>query len=207
MKKFIILVLLSSAINLACSSGQKTGSIPFKDRLLVAVTDFQNLSGDKQYTSLLEPFNGNFIVALQKTQCFRLIERKRLNSLLNEHKLKMSGLIDPGKSAEIGKLLGIDAVLVGNLTSVNYNSDTKKAGIAKTETEYIDVTVDARIVLIQTGEILASAKSHSYFENTFRSIGKVTTGEKADLKLFVKQAIDTAADEIAEDLANQIRKI
>ncbi|MBN2041700.1 MAG: hypothetical protein JW864_16810 [Spirochaetes bacterium] len=205
MNKITLIFFPLLLLSISCSSGNNAKTIPLKDRLLIAVTEFQNLTGDRQYNSLLDPFNGNFVFALQKTQCFRLIERKRLNALLREHKLKMSGLVDPEKSAEIGKLLGIDAVLVGNLAAVNYTSDKSKAGIAETVTEYIEIIINARIVSVQTGEILASGKSLSSFENTFRSIGKVTTGEKADLKLFVKQAMDKAADEIAQELANQVR--
>ncbi len=204
MKNLVIVVTAVLIAISSCSTGRSVKPIEFKNRLLIAVADFQNITKDPEYDELLEPFNGNFIFALQKTQCFRLVERKRLQDLLKEHQLNMTGLTDFSKSQEIGKLLGVDAILMGNLVAVNHRSEVSKAGIAKMETEYINVILDARIVSIKTGEILASAKSESSFKNTFKSLGDLKTGEKADKRLLVKQVIDKAADEISRELAVQI---
>lgn len=48
---------------------------------------------------------------------FEIVERSSLNNVLDEQKLQISGLTDPATAAKVGKILGIDAIVLGTVTT------------------------------------------------------------------------------------------
>jgi len=48
---------------------------------------------------------------------YQVIERASLDKVISEQKLQMSGIADPVTAAQVGKVLGIDAIVLGNITS------------------------------------------------------------------------------------------
>lgn len=70
---------------------------------------------------------------------FTVVERGDLNKLLTEQKLQSSGATDSATAVKLGQMLGASALLMGNLNKVD--------GLYQ---------VNARIVDVQTGEIVAS---------------------------------------------------
>ncbi len=207
MKKGLI-VFLTCLILSGCSQTlmKFVKPVPFEKRLLVAVGDIQNQSGNPDYNPLMERMTGNFIYELHETECFRLIERQRLKSLLEEYKLGMAGLVDPAKSKEIGKILGVDAILFINLASVNYSTDKKEVGAIKTETETFEILMDSRLVTVETGEILAASKSSISTTNVFSSVGSIKSGEKADQLAVVQNGLEASVKTLAREIAWQISR-
>src|SRR5437763_1348740 len=50
------------------------------------------------------------------TDVFTLIERSRLAQVLQEQRLAQSGLLDEAQAAQVGKILGVDAIVVGTVS-------------------------------------------------------------------------------------------
>jgi len=73
-----------------------------------------------------------------------VIERSRLASLLGEMRLEESGVTESTGAPKAGGILGVDAVVTGTLT------DSMEG-----ETE-----VNARLIRVETGEIIAAATTH-----------------------------------------------
>lgn len=48
---------------------------------------------------------------------FKVVERARLESVLREHHISVSGYLSPETTREIGKILGVDALLIGEVSS------------------------------------------------------------------------------------------
>lgn len=48
---------------------------------------------------------------------FKVIERAQLESILREHHIAVSGYLDPNTTREIGRILGVDALLIGEVSS------------------------------------------------------------------------------------------
>lgn len=48
---------------------------------------------------------------------YQVIERTRLESVMAEQKLSLTGMLNPGTAKGVGKILGVDAVMVGQVTS------------------------------------------------------------------------------------------
>lgn len=111
---------------------------------------------------------------------YSVIERKALDKILKEQNFSNSDRADPNSAAKIGKLLGVDAIIVGSITQFgNDNKNTKVGGggggvggfglggFSHKKSKAV-VVLDARIVDIDTAEILgvAEGKGESSREST-----------------------------------------
>ncbi|HUK88372.1 MAG TPA: CsgG/HfaB family protein [Terriglobales bacterium] len=103
---------------------------------------------------------------------YSVVERRALDKILAEQNFSTSDRANPASAAQIGKLLGVDAIILGTITQ--FGGETKNTnvggagggwggwgigGVGHKNTKAI-VTVDCRIVDIDTGEILAVADGH-----------------------------------------------
>jgi curli biogenesis system outer membrane secretion channel CsgG len=111
---------------------------------------------------------------------YSVIERKAMDKILTEQNFSNSDRANPNSAAKLGKLLGVDAIIVGSVTQFgNDNKNTKVGGgggpwgaygvggIGHKSSKAI-VAVDARMVDIDTAEILgvAAGKGESSREST-----------------------------------------
>jgi curli biogenesis system outer membrane secretion channel CsgG len=107
---------------------------------------------------------------LVKDGTYSVIERRALDKILAEQNFSNSDRANPSSAAKIGKLLGVDAIIVGSITQFGgENKNTKiggggggwggfgMGGVGLKKSKAI-VALDARIVDIDTGEILAVAE-------------------------------------------------
>lgn len=209
MKRHGYALLLAAYIAASGCAGGAAGNAPppvsYEKRILVAVGDLQNRTGNGEYDALTDGLTGSLIYELHETRAFRLIERERLKAILDELKLGMLGLIDPRNAKEVGRMLGIQAVLFVNLASVRHSSDVSSAVVAQAETETIEVTMDARLVAVETGEILAAAKSASLHRKLTGSaaMGLIKSGDKVDRLSVVQNALEASVRELAQKIARE----
>lgn len=109
---------------------------------------------------------------------YSIIERTVLDKILAEQNFSNSDRANPSSAAQIGKVLGVDAIIVGSITQFGGETDEKKVGGAggsfggfgiggfkRKKTKAI-VSVDARIINIDTAEILAVADGHGESERS-----------------------------------------
>jgi curli biogenesis system outer membrane secretion channel CsgG len=123
----------------------------------------------KGITSLL-------ITKLVNDGTYSVVERQVLDSILKEQNLSVSDRADPSTACKIGKLLSVDAIIVGTVTQFGFESKTTNVGAGvssaasyvpyggflggfgslKHSSSKVRVSVDARLVDINTSEILAA---------------------------------------------------
>lgn len=115
------------------------------------------------------------ITRLVNDGTYSVVERQMLDSILKEQNLSVSDRADPATAAKIGKLLSVDAIIVGTVTQFGFENKSMNIGAAASAAgSYIPyvggfgfgglgskkskckVAVDARLVDINTGEILAA---------------------------------------------------
>lgn len=207
----VILFIVELMIYVGCASGPSLRSvkpIDYEKRALVAVGDLQNLTKNPEYDPLLDGLTGSLIVELHQTGCFRLIERQKLRSILEEMKLGMTGLTDPEKTKEVGRMIGADAILFVNLASVTYDAAKSSAFIFEATREKIEMTLDGRLVAVEKGEVLAASKITIPCSNFYGSgyFGLMKAGEKADRKTLVQKALESSIKHLAREIAWQISK-
>lgn len=73
---------------------------------------------------------------------FTVIERSRIDRIMNEQKLSLSGAVDTESAAKIGKILAVEGVIIGTIRITN------------NEVEYL-----ARVIQSESAVILASAQA------------------------------------------------
>ncbi len=99
---------------------------------------------------------------------YSVIERKALDKVLMEQNLGNSDRADSATAAKIGKVLGVDAIIIGSITQFGRDDKTVGVGgggyglgkyglggIGKRDSKAV-VAVSARMVNTDTGEILAA---------------------------------------------------
>src|SRR5262245_35788803 len=79
-------------------------------RRRVGVVDFENKTAYGQ-ARLGQAASDILITELVKTGKFIMIERDKINKIMEEHKLGMSGTLDPMTVAKMGKILGLNAIV------------------------------------------------------------------------------------------------
>jgi len=175
---------------------------PYEDRLLVAVVDFQNRSGEVEYDGMMESVTEAFLGDLNGTAQFRIIERERLVALVEEMELSASGLTDPSTVREVGQVLGVEALVFGNMSAITYSRNRQSIFIAYTEGEKTEVTLDARLVRTETGEILATARSTaSVSQRNWVAFGFARLGRKMDQRSIIQTALQRASQQLANSVA------
>ena len=122
------------------------------------------------------------VTMLVKDGTYSVIERKNLDKILGEQNFSNSDRANPATAAKIGKLLGVDAIIVGSVTQ--FGNDTKNTGVggvgaglgkvglggfSRKESKAI-VGIDSRIVDIDTAEILAVAEGKGESKRTSTSM-------------------------------------
>jgi curli biogenesis system outer membrane secretion channel CsgG len=104
--------------------------------------------------------------ALVNDGSFRVIERKKLDTVLAEQDFARSDRADPSaaKLAKVGKVLGVKYIMSGSITKFSTEARggavrVKGIGLGGKKTKS-EVNLTARIIDATTGEILVSAKGH-----------------------------------------------
>lgn len=103
---------------------------------------------------------------------YQVYERKALEKILQEQNFSNSDRANPATAARIGQLIGVDAIIVGSITQFGRDDKTTEvgaigrvtgrygiSGVGKKESKAI-VNITARIVNVDTGEIVASSTGH-----------------------------------------------
>lgn len=109
----------------------------------------------KKETSAL---TDKFITAIVKTNKINVVERDRMDSMMNEFKLTESGITDSKQSEKAGKVLGADYLLHGTISL--FTASVKYDPIPYTERfnkiAEAQMAVDIRLVETETGKIVVA---------------------------------------------------
>ncbi|MEJ5165703.1 MAG: CsgG/HfaB family protein [Thermoanaerobaculia bacterium] len=125
------------------------------------------------------------ITELVKSKQFRVIERERLDAIMKEKGLVLSGDIDPSTAMKIGKLLGAEYLIAGSVTEFGKTEKEARGawgiGFGAKKTEFVSA-LDARLFSVNTGEILwadsASEKESNFNLEIFGTGGGVDKDER-----------------------------
>ena len=119
---------------------------------------------------------------------YSVIERKMLDKIIAEQNFSNSDRVNPNSAAKIGKILGVDGIIIGSITQ--FGRDDKSTtvgggalggitgrfglgGVSKKESKAV-VAITARLISCDTAEILASATGRG--ESTRSGTGLVGAG-------------------------------
>jgi len=222
-------ILVSVAVALALVAGlaaQPAGAQATKRRPRIAVMEFDyatvqtysqamfgsNVDIGKGITDLL-------ITGLVKDGTYSIIERQVLDKLMTEQNFSNSNRADPTSAAKLGKLLGVDAIIVGSITQ--FGNETKKTGIGGIghSNSKANVAITARIVNVDTGEIMAVADGFGQSARSSTSLlgggghdwssggGNVDFGSSNFQSTIIGEATKAAVDKLTADVVADSPKI
>ena len=158
---------LAAAVCVLGLAGMASAQTARSKKPLVAVTDFDFGTVGYHWWGNYDIGKGmadQVMSELLEDGTFRVVERKKLDTILAEQDFAHSDRADPGaaKLSKLGKVLGVKYIITGSITK--FGGEQKKqggsihgigVGVGKAKTE---VTVTARMVDTTTGEVLLSAK-------------------------------------------------
>ncbi|MEZ2240959.1 CsgG/HfaB family protein [Microcoleus sp.] len=142
---------------------------------------------------------------------YTVVDRSKLEQVLKQQ--NRSGTMDAGTAAEVGKQLGVDAVLIGTITKFNVDKQSGGGsfmgiGGGSSKTKAI-VQIDARLIGT-SGDILATAKAvgeadQSDSSISIRGIGGNSSSSNEDSLL--SAAVDKAVSQMVTKLAEVSKKL
>ncbi|MFZ5518392.1 MAG: CsgG/HfaB family protein [Candidatus Zhuqueibacterota bacterium] len=147
----------------------------------IALLDFSNnsLFDKEKYSSLSPGLAEIMITELSKIKAFKLVERKKINALIEEMQLSQSGLISEESNIQVGKLLGAQYLVFG---SYMVNSKDK-------------VRIDVRIVEVETGLTIKAEEVTDKLDKIFDIIKKLNDKIIKDLDIKLSSAERQTLDE------------
>jgi len=109
------------------------------ERMGVAVLPFENKGASKD---LGEIILDKMITVLVNQERFKVMERAQLNRILEEQSLGSSGVVDAATAAQIGKGIGVDAIIIGSVAASTSGAISIDARVIDTESAAIIVADD-----------------------------------------------------------------
>ena len=177
-KRVFLLFLIAAAGQSAWAQKRRVAVLDFEYGTVqggVSAIFGQNVDIGKGIADLL-------VDRLVRDGTYAVIERKAIQKLLAEQNFSNSDRADSNSAAKIGKMLGVDAIIIGSITQ--FGRDDKNIGAGGGVMKGVGakyglgnvgvknskavVGISARTVLVETGEILsvASGKGESQRSGT-----------------------------------------
>jgi curli biogenesis system outer membrane secretion channel CsgG len=162
---------------------------------------------------------------------YSVIERKALDKILAEQNFSNSDRANPTSAAKLGKLLGVDAIIVGSITEFGNETKNKNiggggggfggfgiGGIGHKESK-ANVMLDARLVDIDTAEILGVAEGKGESKRSSTNLlggggnwhgfggGAVDFGSSDFQQTIIGEAVKTAVDQMTAGVIGSAPKL
>ncbi|HYR91132.1 MAG TPA: CsgG/HfaB family protein [Terriglobia bacterium] len=225
MRKWILLLLA-----ICLFPAYVTGQAPARKKR-VAILDFDYATVRTNVAAIFgsdidvgKGITDMMVTMLVKDGTYSVIERKALDKILAEQNFSASERANPTSAARLGKLLGVDAIILGSITQFGNETQNTRVGGAgravggfgiggfgRKESSAI-VVIDARIVNIDTGEILVAADGKGESKRKSTSLlggggnwrgwgtGAVDFGRSDFQQTILGEAIRMATDEVGANL-------
>jgi outer membrane protein OmpA-like peptidoglycan-associated protein/curli biogenesis system outer membrane secretion channel CsgG len=167
------------------------------------------------------------VTNLVKNGTFSVIDRSSLDKVLAEQNFSNSNRADPSTAARIAKILGVDYIIVGTITE--FGNETSKQNVGGGGASFhgfgvgsighsnskANVVINARIINIDTAEILAAAEGKGQSSRSGMSLGggggnwggmgggNVDFGSSNFQSTIIGEATKKAVEALAADLGTQ----
>jgi curli biogenesis system outer membrane secretion channel CsgG len=168
---------------------------------------------------------------LLKDGKYRLVERSALDKILAEQNFSNSDRADSNTAAKIGKVLGVDAIIIGSITQFGRDDQHTNVGgggyglgrfglggVGTSKAKAV-VGITARVVNVSTGEILASVQGQGESTRSSTSLlgagggwtggggGSLDMGSSNFANTILGEATHKAVDDVGAKLDDEAEKI
>uniref|UniRef100_A0A7C4U7I6 Uncharacterized protein n=1 Tax=candidate division WOR-3 bacterium TaxID=2052148 RepID=A0A7C4U7I6_UNCW3 len=152
----------------------KIAVLPFDTKGLSL--DIGNMIIDKMITSLLS------------IQRFEVMERAELEKILQEQQLSLTGVVDASTAAKVGKGIGLDAIMIGSVSSTGGT-----------------VSIDARLIDTETASIITSKDAYIYNQDITsikKMVDDIAQKIAADIPILEGFVVQTEGNTIYIDIGS-----
>jgi len=213
MKRFYSLIL--TAVFMVMMAGCATTSpeteqtlkkiepLKISERKKLAVIPYEFKDKNRSYEGLESGLVDLTINSFFETQRFLLVERTRLNSVVQEMNYNASGMVESDDAIKIGKHAGAEYVFIGTVTAINPLAEHKSLGIAYIDYKGFEVTIQVRIIDIEMGVVVASSTAKGLEKQNKKVAMGATTGSIAPDDTLIRIAFEKAVNLLVNDLASQ----
>ncbi|HKE21855.1 MAG TPA: CsgG/HfaB family protein [Bryobacteraceae bacterium] len=189
----------------------------------VAVLDFENGAVqtviNSSYLGTHAPDVGKgvselLISKLVQDGTVTVVERAAIDKILAEQNLTNSDRADPATAAKVGKVLGVEAIILGTITHYDYSEKIKKAssfwGYSSSPKAKYDISAKAqittRLVSPDTAEVLAVSEGIGETERKGVQIDLRDTGARLLMASGVNSPVmNESIDKAVAQLAAQLK--
>jgi hypothetical protein len=133
------------------------GQIKDQGKKKVTVLDFTDLQGGSSELGKYIAEQLTVDLVMDKKD-FSVLDRANLKSILAEHKLTATGLIDPDTAKKLGQFAGVDAIILGTITPKDQN-----------------IALTTKIITTDTAEIIGAAKATFKADSTVQQLQSTAT--------------------------------
>jgi curli biogenesis system outer membrane secretion channel CsgG len=155
-----------------------------KRRVAVMPFSYGAVSAEVGTTDVGKGITSLVITKLVNDGTYSVVDREMLDSILKEQNLSVSDRANPTTACKIGKILSVDAIIVGTVTEFGFETKTSKVGgLAGLGGSYVPyaggfasmglgsvgvrkskahVAIDARLIDINTTEILGACHGEGF---------------------------------------------
>lgn len=141
-------------------SQQIANKMSAKQKTTIAVVEFTDLQGN--VTDFGRFLAEELITRLYDAERFKVIERQLLKKIIAEQKLSLTGVVDPTSAKQLGKILGVDAIVTGTITNLAQS-----------------LKVNARLISTETGEVFAVASTEVFKDESVMGLLTASSSSKA----------------------------
>ena len=176
----------------------------------LAVSRFEDRSGHG-YHNLGQGVADMLATALVKSGKFMVMERQELDRVIDEQKLGESGLVTAETAPKVGKLLGVELLVVGSITEFGTKENKISGGISMfgggISRKTARCVVDIRLVNTTTGEVIATETEEGSESTTGVSVrtdqidfNDHNSWDDTDIGKATRQAVDGCIELITKNL-------
>jgi len=155
---------------------------------------------------------------LLKGSTYTVVERRAIDQVLKEQNFSNSNRVDPKTAAAIGRLLGVDAIIMGSVTQFGVEESAVALGSGplgrvtrgvlgggKRVNTKATVGLTARMVDTKTGEILTAASGSGESSKASVAASGYATGDidltsRSFEETMLGEAVNRAAEQVAASL-------
>lgn len=170
----------------------------------IGVVEFENKSAYGQ-GRLGGAASDILVTELVKSGKFIVVERDRMEKILAEQKLQGGGLIDPATAVKVGQVMGLEAIVVGSVSQFGVKKEGSDYLITQSKRQVADVTVDIRLVDVQSGQVILADSGKGMAKSSKGSFLGMGTKGGYDETL-EGEALRAALVQFVTNIASQLNK-
>lgn len=173
-------------------------------KLRVGVVNFQN-DTPRKVRDIEKAATNILTTMLQETGSFIVVPQQDMKAILDQQKLGASGAVSANTAAEMGKILGLNAILTGSITSYAELVEGSNTFLTQSKTQVAKVGVDYRIVDTSTGQQLFASHGNGEFRKEsggFLGFGSKSSRDTSLKDGALRDALGKAMNKITQQLTS-----